>query len=487
MKETLIPERQKEALNAWRTKEKKALALLRKVGELRFDKGVESVLFRKEIYDCRPSEIIKHHSLSDNYGEDHLSLDSTLDIASGLAKLENMPAAKVDIGKLAVEYSQLDKKATIEDFLMDKLGSKFGKGNHIEPKDVVLYGFGRIGRLLTRRLVTSTGRGDQLLLKAIVVRPKLADRGEELRKRAALLASDSVHGDFPGTVEIDVEESTITVNGNKILFLFAESPDDLNYSDYGIKNALLIDNTGVWKDADSISIHKRPGIDKILLTAPGKNMRNIVHGINQHEIEPEEDIISAASCTTNAISPVIKIVDENYGIEKGHIETIHAYTSSQNLLDNFHKKPRRGRAAAVNMVLTSTGAAEAVTRVMPHLEGKLSGNAVRVPTPDVSLAIMNLTLNKPATKEEINRTLYDASYKGGLVEQIHYSESPEFVSTNAVGTTSATIFDAPSTIVSGDGRNTTLYTWYDNEFGYACQVIRLAKHIARVRRLSYYY
>jgi glyceraldehyde 3-phosphate dehydrogenase len=184
--------------------------------------------------------------------------------------------------------------------------------------------------------------------------------------------------------------------------------------------------------------------------------------------------------------PVIKAIDDKFAIQKGHIETIHSYTSDQNLLDNFHKKPRRGRAAAINMVITSTGAGEAVSKVMPHLAGRLTGNAVRVPTPNVSLAILNLTLDASVTKEEVNLAVKDAAMHGSLVEQIQYSTSDEYVSSHAVGATAATVFDSPSTLVSKDGHSTTLYTWYDNEYGYTCQVIRLAKWIAKVRRAHYY-
>ncbi len=487
MNQTLIPVKQDKALNEWRTKEKKALALLKKVGELRFDKGVEAILFRREIYDSRPSEIINYHRISSKYGAENITLDDTLDMITAISNFTDLPPAKVDVGRLAMEYKQAGNDLSIEQFLLDKLGSQISEEADIEPKDVILYGFGRIGRLLTRRIITSTGRGDQLRLKAIVLRAQLKDRAEELRKRAALLISDSVHGDFPGTVVVDYEEETISVNGNKILFIFANSPADLDYTSYGIDDAILIDSTGVWKDREAISIHKRPGVSKILLTAPGKGMKNIVHGINQQELDADEDIVSAASCTTNAISPVIKVIDDNFGIASGHIETIHAYTSSQNLLDNFHKKPRRGRAAAVNMVLTTTGAATAVSKVLPHLDGKLTGNAVRVPTPNVSLAIMNFRLDREVSIEELNKKIYEASIKGDLVEQIYYSESSEFVSTNAVGIPAASIYDAPSTLVSHDGKSVTVYVWYDNEYGYSCQVVRLAKHISKVRRLHYYY
>ena len=197
-------------------------------------------------------------------------------------------------------------------------------------------------------------------------------------------------------------------------------------------------------------------------------------------------LLSAASCTTNAIVPAIKVVQDKFGIESGHVETIHAYTNDQNLLDNFHKKPRRGRSAPINMVLTSTGAASAVAKVIPALSGKLTGNAVRVPTPNVSLAILNLALEEATSVTDLNAAIRHGALYGELVEQIYYSTSTEYVSTNVIGMPITCVFDAPSTIVSADGKKATLYLWYDNEYGYTCQVVRLAKHVAKVRRYSYY-
>jgi glyceraldehyde 3-phosphate dehydrogenase len=282
-------------------------------------------------------------------------------------------------------------------------------------------------------------------------------------------------------------DDELTINGNKIKVIFAGKPADIDYTSYGIKDALLIDNTGVWRDKEGLSGHLRPGIEKVMLTAPGNDIPNIVHGVNQHTLNLEEEkVISAASCTTNAISPVLKVLNEAFGVEKGHIESIHAYTSDQNLLDNFHKKPRRGRAAAVNMVLTSTGAASAVGKVLPELKGVLTGNAVRVPTPNVSLAIMNLSLNKATRVEELNELIRQKSLFSELVEQLDYSTSSEFVSTSAIGMTATSIFDAQSTILSQDGKSATIYVWYDNEYGYTCQVMRLAKYVAGVRRKIYY-
>jgi glyceraldehyde 3-phosphate dehydrogenase len=213
----------------------------------------------------------------------------------------------------------------------------------------------------------------------------------------------------------------------------------------------------------------------------------VVYGINHKDLDLEnETIFSAASCTTNAICPVLKVVEDTFGIDKGHIETVHAYTNDQNLLDNFHKKPRRGRSAAINMVITSTGAGSAVTKVIPSLADKLTANAVRVPTPNGSLAILSLSLKKETTLDKVNEAVRKAALEGELVNQINYQINPELVSNDIIGNICCSVFDSNATIVSKDGKNVVLYAWYDNEFGYTKQVIRMAKHIAKVRRLIYY-
>ena len=180
------------------------------------------------------------------------------------------------------------------------------------------------------------------------------------------------------------------------------------------------------------------------------------------------------------------IVENKYGINKGHLETVHSYTNDQNLLDNMHKKPRRGRSAAINMVITSTGAGNAVTKVIPSLDGKLTANAVRVPTPNVSLAILKLNLKNKTSVKELNSTIQQAAIHGNLVNQINYQVDPELVSTDIIGNNCCAVFDSCATIVTKDGKDIILYVWYDNEFGYTKQVIRLAKLIAKVRRLTYY-
>jgi glyceraldehyde 3-phosphate dehydrogenase len=476
-------------LIAWREQEKKALELLHIIGSLRFDQSVDLVLFRRDIYDSRPTELLNDHLISLNYTDQRISIDDCLNITKAIAGLENLIPSRIDIGKLAVEWMQeKSQHLNIDYFVRQKLKDYYGTTSHrIEAKDVVLYGFGRIGRIAARLIIGQTGRGEQLRLKAIVIRPQMKDKLQEAEKRAALLKTDSIHGEFRGTVEVVDGGEALLINGNRVVLIYAANPSDIDYTDYGIHNAILIDNTGVWRDKASLSQHLRPGVTKVLFTAPGKDIPNVVYGVNHENFDfDQETVLSAASCTTNAIVPVIKVIDDNFGIEKGHIETIHAYTSDQNLLDNFHKKPRRGRAAAINMVLTSTGAGEAVAKVMPHLAGILTGNAVRVPTPNVSLVIMNLNLNSTTDKDDVNAKLKNASLYGDLVELIDYSTSEEYVSSHVVGTTFTSVVDAPSTLVSKDGNTVTLYVWYDNEYGYTCQVVRLAKHAVKVRRKVYY-
>ena len=472
-KELLIRSQNDTSLKKWREKEMIALELLQIVGELRFDRSIELVLFRRDIYDARPSEVLNDHLFAKNYVNKPISIQASLSLARTIAEMPDLAPARIDIGKLGAEWlTEKDGFKDMKSFISHKLRNFTGDSKEsITPKDVVLYGFGRIGRLAARRIISLTGKGEQLRLKAIVLRPKLKNRYEEARKRAALLRKDTVHGKFRGTVDVTADGSEMIINGNRVRLIFAGSPEEIDYTEYGIHNALVIDNTGVWRDQEALKGHLRPGANQVMLTAPGKDIPNIVYGVNHDELNTDkEQIFCAASCTTNAIVPIIKVMDDAFGIERGHIETIHAYTSDQNLLDNFHKKPRRGRGAATNMVLTTTGAASAVSKVLPHLDGVLTGNSVRVPTPNVSLAIMSLTVKKQTTIEEVNQKIKDASLHGNLVEQIHYSSSTEYVSSQAVGMTHTSVMDAPSTIVSKDGVNVTLYAWYDNEFGYTCQV-----------------
>lgn len=467
-------------------RERAAVKLQSKVGELLYDKGVELVLFRHHLTDVTISEILNLHEYAGKVVNKPIDVFTTSELAEEILAM-SLTSAKLDIGKLASEWlAEKENYSTKSSFLSSKIGSlNAGSENGTEPRDVILYGFGRIGRLAARELIKQAGKGQQLRLRAIVTR---GNSDNDIIKRASLLRNDSVHGAFKGSVIEDLSSKTLNINGQIVQMIDASSPEEIDYTLYGIKNALVIDNTGVFTTREALSRHlKSKGVAKVLLTAPGKEVPNIVYGINQGTLDIEnETIYSAASCTTNAITPILKVVNDKLGIVKGHIETVHAYTNDQNLLDNMHKKPRRGRSAAINMVITSTGAGSAVTKVIPELKDKLTANAVRVPTPNGSLAILSLELEKSTSVEEVNALIKDAALNGDLVNQIYFSFDPELVSSDIIGNTCCSVFDSNASIVSKDGKNVVLYSWYDNEFGYTKQVIRLAKYISKVQRAIYY-
>jgi glyceraldehyde 3-phosphate dehydrogenase len=473
-------------LKVYVNQEKAAVDLANSVGKLLFEKSIELVLFRNHLVDTRITEILRLHKYAAEVVGKPISVFDTADLAKELLAMDLAPA-KIDIGKLASEWlTAREHYKTHREFLSDKLSNFMSEeGNEIEPRDVVLHGFGRIGRLAARELVAQAGKGQQLRLRAIVTR----ENDElSLKKRAALFENDSVHGRFKGTVDIDYDGKALIVNGQRVLMIATKDPASVDYTQYGIENALMIDNTGVLTDRAGLSKHlESKGISKVILTAPGKEVPNIVYGINHRDLDIEsETIFSAASCTTNAICPILKTIHDALDLDKGHIETVHAYTNDQNLLDNMHKKSRRGRAAAVNMVITETGAGKAVTKVIPSLANKLTANAVRVPTPNGSLAIIHAYVNKPTTKDEVNAIVRKQALEGDLVNQIYYSISEELVSSDIIGNECCSVFDSQATIVSADGKGVVLYVWYDNEFGYTKQVIRLAKYVAKVRRNIYY-
>ena len=455
------------------------------VSDLWYDKSIELVLFRNQLIDRNVSEILNLHEYAGEFVQKPISIFDSVEIAQAIKDMD-LPPAKLDIGKLTFEYHLEDNKFTnATAFVADKLANAKAY-KEIEPKDVVLYGFGRIGRLLARELMTRTASGSQMRLRAIVTRGEITQN--VLEKRASLLKSDSVHGDFAGTVAIDLEKKALIINGTTVHIISANAPEDIDYTEYGINDALIIDNTGAFRDKEALSRHLVPkGASKVLLTAPGKGIPNIVHGVNQLENNPDElDIFSAASCTTNAITPVLKAIEDSFGVKQGHLETIHAYTNDQNLVDNMHKKYRRGRSAALNMVITETGAGQAVSKALPVFEGKLTSNAIRVPVPNGSLAILKLELNTETSVDGLNAVMKKYALEGDLVEQIKYSIDNELVSSDIVGSSAPSIYDSNATIVAKDGKNVVIYVWYDNEYGYSHQVIRLAKYISKVRRFSYY-
>ncbi len=474
-----------QCLGEWIDREALAEAMIPLIGQLYRNNNVVTSIYGRSLINRSVIQILKAHRFARHRqaDESELSVHETFAVLKEMSSLK-LGAASVDLGKLVVKFKADGNGRAIEQFVRDELAAVVGKQNGTPRKgtDVVLYGFGRIGRLLARILIEKTGGGDGLRLRAIVVRKGASN---DLVKRASLLRRDSVHGPFNGTITVDEENNTLTANGNLIQIIYAKEPKEVDYTQYGISNALLVDNTGVWRDAEGLGQHLAcPGVDRVVLTAPGKGkLKNIVHGINHGEITPDDKIISAASCTTNAIVPVLKAVNDKFGIVNGHVETVHSYTNDQNLIDNFHKGDRRGRSAPLNMVITETGAATAAAKALPELAGKLTGNAIRVPTPNVSMAILNLNLEKASTREEMNEYLRYVALHSDLHRQIDFVNSLEVVSTDFVGSRFAGVVDAEATICN-DNR-VVLYVWYDNEFGYSCQVVRVMEDMADVNPPSF--
>ncbi|MEU3316060.1 glyceraldehyde-3-phosphate dehydrogenase [Streptomyces sp. NPDC006662] len=471
-----------DSFSNWKTREEIAESMIPIIGKLHRERDVTILLHSRSLVNKSVVSILKTHRFARQIDGEELSVTETLPFLQALAALDLGPS-QIDIGMLAANYSGDDRGLSVAEFTAEAVAGATGE-NKLElssGRDVVLYGFGRIGRLVARLLIEKAGSGNGLRLRAIVVR----GGGEaDLVKRASLLRRDSIHGQFQGTITVDEANSTIIANGNAIRVIYANDPSEVDYTAYGIKDAILIDNTGKWRDREGLSKHLRPGIDKVVLTAPGKgDVPNIVHGVNHDTIKPDERILSCASCTTNAIVPPLKAMDDEYGVLRGHVETVHSFTNDQNLLDNYHKADRRGRSAPLNMVITETGAASAVAKALPDLKAPITGSSIRVPVPDVSIAILSLRLGRETTREEVLEYLRGVSLHSPLKRQIDFTTAPDAVSMDFVGSRHSSIVDAGATKVDGD--NAILYLWYDNEFGYSCQVIRVVQHVSGVEYPTY--
>lgn len=466
-------------LHDWKEREHLAEASLPLIGKLYRDFGVVTLIYGQPVIKRGPMHILKAHRYVRRVESNELSIRDSFPLLEAMSRLPLTPA-RIDWGKLAVLWLQSGKTESPDAFVARELALCIDGSAALQakPQDVVLFGFGRIGRLVARLLVDRMGNGEALRLRAIAVRRQ---EDGDIHKRASLLRRDSVHGMFNGTIQVDEANEGIIANGNFIQLINADAPEKADYAAHGIHDAIVVDNTGKWRDEEGLGRHLRaPGAAKVVLTAPGKGaIKNIVYGVNHEEIADGDRIISAASCTTNAIVPVLKTMHDTFGIESGHVETVHAYTNDQNLIDNYHKKTRRGRGAPLNMVITETGAAKAVAKAIPELAGKLTGNAIRVPVPNVSLAILHLNLGKDVTRESVNEHLRWASLHSSMQKQIDYSASTEIASTDLIGSRSAGVVDSAATIVSG--RNVVLYVWYDNEFGYSAQVVRVLHKMAGIK------
>jgi glyceraldehyde 3-phosphate dehydrogenase len=468
-------------LDEWAAKQALAEQMVPLIGSLHRDRNVVTSLYGRTLVNQSAVDLIKAHRFGRRIEETELPVADTALALQTLVDLD-IRGASVDLAALLAGYRAkraADPDLSLPDYLAMALASAGGQAAErgAQPRDVVLYGFGRIGRLVARILISHTGRGAGLRLRAIVVR---RNGPGDLVKRASLLRRDSIHGPFDGTITVDEDDETILANGSLIQVIYTDDPATVDYTEHGIHDAIVVDNTGRWRDEAGLSRHLQSrGVGRVLLTAPGKGaLKNIVHGVNHADIEDADRILSAASCTTNAVTPVLKAVDDKFGVVRGHIETIHSFTNDQNLIDNFHKADRRGRAAGLNMVITETGAARAVAKALPQLSGRLTGNAIRVPTPDVSIAVLNLQLSRATTVEELNGMLRATALTSPLQRQVGFVESPDVVSTDFIGARQTGVVDGLATIA--DEENVVIYIWYDNEFGYSHQVVRILEEMASV-------
>ena len=473
----ILPE---DSFGDWKWREGLAELMVPIIGGLYRD-GINILIYGKSLVNQSPVEIMRAHRFARQADDNEVSELETFPILQYIDSL-NLADCEIDIGEIAIKYPNFSELKNDTSGLSEYINVELADVINAEssrpksPKDIVLYSFGRIGRLVTRMMIQNTGPGNYYRLRAVVIR-KAGD--DDIYKRASLLTRDSVHGSFDGTVRVDEENSLLVINGNPVKIIYASGPADVNYADHDIHDPIVIDNTGVWRDEDGLSKHIDSGASKTILTAPAKgNIKNIVYGVNDSTLEDSDNIISAASCTTNAIVPVLKVINNQYGIDGGHIETVHSYTNDQNLIDNYHKGDRRGRGAPLNMVITTTGAVKAVSKAIPELDGKLTGNAIRVPTPNVSLAILSLVLDKEVVREELNDYLKSIAFHSEYRETIGFVNSPEIVSSDFYSSPFASIIDSQATITSG--KRVTLYCWYDNEYGYSKQVINLAKKVAGI-------
>lgn len=328
---------------------------------------------------------------------------------------------------------------------------------------VGINGFGRIGRLVARSILSA--HKDEIDLVGI---NDLTDA----KTLAHLFKYDSVHGTFEG--DVSATEDSISINGKKIQISSEKDPVNLKWDERGVD--IVVESTGFFRTKEAASKHLKAGAEKVIISAPaqGGDVKTIVLGVNDDKIDDDTKIYSNASCTTNCLAPMIKVLDDSFGVEKGFMTTVHAYTSSQQIVDGPHKDLRRGRAAAYNIVPTTTGAAKAVGLVLPHLDGKLDGSAIRVPVPDGSLTDLTAVLEKDVTEGQVHQAFRDAA-NGPMKGILQYTEE-EIVSTDILSNPHSCIYDSGFT--KADGNLVKLLGWYDNEAGYSARTADLITRIA---------
>lgn len=392
-----------------------------------------------------------------------IELDEMRELLKALTDAELMPCT-IDIADIAAGEG-LDTPELLQVIEVSD--------DRAEPRDVVLNGFGRVGRLLVR-LMFEDGCGPLLQLRAIAVRP-----GTELEHRTELLRQDSIHGRIHADVEYAQDDRAVVINGQSVPFVEMSGPEDVSQlQPLSLdSNTLLIDSTGSRRKKAELDPWIGGTISQVLVTAPcSEPVPNVVRGIHSAEVDLSQPLISAASCTTNAIAPIAAWLESTYGLKHLHMETVHAYTNDQNLVDNAHSSPRRSRAATENMIITATGAQKAVGLVLPDIGAKMTATAVRVPVADVSLLTCIFQLDGLATGDEMREAFRQASHQIGWRQLLGFSSNAAAASSDFKGDRHACVIDGPS--IECDADRGVLQAWYDNEIGYCAQVLRLAEDMS---------
>lgn len=448
------------------------------IKRLHRDYNVVLSIFSQALLGADDIGVVRAHRFARHVVDRPLSMQSTLDILRVLDSLELVPAS-LDLGSLVVRFNR-DPEGDLEAFLRAQLTDIIDKRSARHHRDVVLYGFERVGRMIARLLIARDSEYAGPRLRAIVVPP----RGNDTVSIGALLRRDSVHGQFAGSVIVDEEAGTVTANGVEIQVITTEDAASVDYAAHGIEHAIVVDNSRESQDRAGLEQHlAASGVERVVLVGRGEgDVKNVVYGINDHEITDDQagKVVATASCTTNAVATILSALDGRYGIRHAHIESVHAYTSDQSLLDEYHSSPRRGRAANLNIVPASTGAEQAVAEVLPALQGKVTAAAVRVPVPDVSMAALNLALDKNVDRDGLNNYLRKVSLYSTMKQQVDFTTSPTVVSSDFAGSDYNCIVDGATTMAHDN--HVSVRIWYDNDVSHARQSLRIIEHIAGARR-----
>ena len=474
-----------DSFTNWKNREEIAESMIPIIGKLHRERDVTILLHSRSLVNKSVVSILKTHRFARQIAGEELSVTETLPFLQALTTLDLGPS-QIDIGMLAATYKADDRGLSVEEFTADAVIGATGE-NKIERRESDATSSSTASAASAASSPACSSRRPARATACGCAPSWSAGGGEAGPRQARLAAAARLHPrpvpghDHGRRGEQHDRRQRQRHQGD----LLRTTRPTVDYTAYGIKDAILIDNTGKWRDREGLSKHLRPGIAKVVLTAPGKgDVPNIVHGVNHDTIKPDEQILSCASCTTNAIVPPLKAMADEYGVLRGHVETVHSFTNDQNLLDNYHKADRRGRSAALNMVITETGAASAVAKALPDLEATITGSSIRVPGAgrvdrDPQPAPGPRDHPRGGPRPPPRRVAAPRRSSARSTSPPPPTRSP----CDFIGSRHASIVDAGATKVEGD--NAILYLWYDNEFGYSCQVIRVVQHVSGVEYPTY--